>query len=201
LKRLAEQYNGRVQFLDVLVRQAHPGGEYRPYRSDEEKLASARDYKRDEQIPWPVLVDDLAGRVHTTYGTMSDPVYLIDAGGHVAFYGMWTYAPKLREAIDDLLAKGGHGIAAGGIDQTPHLAAAFIDGWRGVSRGGIRGLLDYELGVPGSTTLTFLGEQAKPLLAPIALRTTPLPRTAYLGLAVGLLGLAVIGARRLRNET
>ena len=72
-------------------------------------MASARGYKREEGVPWPVLVDDLAGTVHQAYGGMSDPVYLIGAAARVAFYGMWTHPPKLKEAIDELLARGGRG--------------------------------------------------------------------------------------------
>lgn len=188
-----------MQFVDVFIRQAHPGGSYGAYQSDEQKMASARQYKRDEGIPWPVLVDDLAGTVHQSYGSMSDPVYLIDVAGRVSFYGMWTDAATLRQAIDELLAQGGRGVAASGIDQRPHLVASFFDGWRGVSRGGIGGILDYELGVPGGATLTFLGEQAKPLLGPLALRTTPLPMAAKLGLGAGLVAGALLGVRWLRR--
>lgn len=197
MTELAEQYGDRVAFLDVFIRQAHPGGAYGPYRTYEEKMASARAYKRDERISWPVLVDDLSGTVHTAYGGMSDPVYLVDAAGRVAFYGMWTSAATLNEAIDELLAQGGRGTSvAGGIDRTPHIVGSFVDGWRGVSRGGVGGLLDYELGVPGSATLTFLGEQAKPLLAPLVLRTTPLPTAAKLALGCAVIAAVALGVRR-----
>ena len=182
-----------------MVRQAHPGGSYGPYQTYAQKLASARAYKRDEGIPWPVLVDDLAGTVHATYGSMSDPVYLIDAAGRVALYGMWTNATKLRQAIDELLAQGGRGVVAGGIDRVPHIVASFVDGWRGLSRGGIGAVLDYELGVPGSGTLTLLGNLGKPLLAPLTLRTTPLPTAAKLGLGAGLAAGFVLALKSLRR--
>ena len=68
----------------MLVRQAHPGPRVPPYRSLEQKLQDAHSYQRDEGIPWPVLVDDLAGTVHQVYGRLADPTYLIDADGRVA---------------------------------------------------------------------------------------------------------------------
>ena len=145
-----------------------------------------------------MLVDDLAGSVHQPYGGMADSLYLIDADGRVAFYGMWGHAPSLDTAIADLLAQGGRGIPPrGGLDRMPHLFASFVDGWRGLSRGGVGGVLDYELGVPGGATLTALGSLAKPVLAPLALRSTPLPAPAKLALIGGVAGVgALVVARR-----
>lgn len=132
---------------------------------------------------------------------MADPTYLIDAEGRVSFYGMWTHPPTLQQAIDRLLAQGGQGTPVhGGIDRIPHLLASFVDGWRGIMRGGWRGALDYEIGVPGSATLTFLGNQAKPLLAPVALRATPLPRAARLALGGVLATSAAAGVWWLRRR-
>jgi thiol-disulfide isomerase/thioredoxin len=63
LKELHRQYGAIVQFVDVFVRQAHPGGRHGPYRSMSEKIREAKDYRREESIPWPVVVDDLNGTV------------------------------------------------------------------------------------------------------------------------------------------
>lgn len=165
-----------MQFVDILIRQAHPGELRGPYRNYQEKLEEAREYKRDEGIEWPVLVDDYQGTVHRTYSReMADPSFLIDSEGRVAFYCMWTHAPSLKRAIDELLERDGRGApVAGGIDRKPHLLASFVDGYRGISRGGKRGVREYITGGLGAGILTFLGSKAKPVLAPIALRATPL---------------------------
>ena len=196
-----------MQFVDIFIRQAHPGELRGPYQSYEEKLEEAREYKREEGIDWPVLVDDYAGTVHRTYSReMADPVFLIDSDGRVAFYGMWTHPPTLKRAIDELLAQGGRGVVAGGIDRMPHLFASFVDGYHGPRRGGRRAVLEYDLAGLGAGTLSFLGNKAKPLLAPLALRATPLPTTARVALATGglMAGLAasaalVIGLLRRRD--
>jgi len=121
-----------------------------------------------------VLVDDYEGTVHRTYSReMADPAFVIDADGRVAFYGMWTHVPTLKRAVDQLLAQDGRGTVAGGIDQKPHLLASFVDGYRGPRRGGRRAVLEYDLGGGGAGTLSFLGNKAKRLLAPIALRASP----------------------------
>ena len=175
-----------MHFVDVFIRQAHPGELRGPYQSYEEKLAEAREYKREEGIEWPVLVDDYAGTVHRTYSReMADPVFLIDSEGCVAFYGMWTHPPTLKRAIDELLAQGDRGVVAGGIDRIPHLFASFVDGYPGPRRGGRRAVLEYDLAGLGAGTLSFLGNKAKPLLAPLALRATPLPTAVRVALATG----------------
>jgi len=201
MKRLFAQYGQHVQFVDLVVRQAHPGEMRGPYRRYDQKLADAREYQRAEAIPWPVLVDDLAGTTHTAYGGMSDPIYLIDASGRVAFYNMWAHAPSLQTAIDELLARRGHGApVGGGIDRVPHLAASFVNGWHGLRRGGWGAVLDYELGTPGAATLTFLGHLVKPLIAPIALRAAPLPMPSKLALGGGAVAAGMLLAWALRRR-
>jgi hypothetical protein len=190
-----------VSFVDVLVRQEHPGELRGPYRTYEQKAESAREYKRDEEIPWLVVVDDLAGTVHKTYGSNASPLYFIDAAGQVAFYGILPHAPTLKQVIDRLLAQeGGWGTLADGVDRRPHIFASLVDGWRGPKRGGMRAVLDYELAVPGAATLTFLGHILKPLLAPLALRATPLPAPARLALGSGLVGATALGVWLLRRR-
>ncbi len=183
-----------MRFLDVFIHQAHPGEIRHRYTTFDQKLAGAREYKELEEIPWPVLVDDLAGTVHHAYSRgMADPTFLIDANGQVAFYGMWTHAPTLRRAIAELLGNGGRGQALG-LDRTPHLLASFVDGYRGPRRGGRRAVLEYDLGAGGAGTLSFLGNKAKRLLGPLALRSTPLPRRTRVALALGLGALALLVA-------
>jgi hypothetical protein len=144
--------------------------------------------------------------VHKAYsGEMADPVVLLDSEGRVSFYGMWTHAPTLKKAIDELLARGGRGVVGGGIDQIPHLFASFVDGWRGPRRGGRRAVLEYDLGGMGAGSMSFLGNKSKPLLGPLALRADPLPVAAKVALGGGVVasaallaaGLLAVAARRL----
>lgn len=191
-----------MQFLDVMIRQAHPGDGHQRYETYEHKLDEARQYKDAERIGWPVLVDDVAGTVHQTYGSMADPTYLIDADGTVAFYEQWTHPPTLKQALDELLAKGDRGVVHGGIDRMPHLLGSMIGGWHGVSRGGVRGVVEYDLSIPTAGVMTYLGHLAKPVLAPVGLRAEPLPTPAKVGLAIaGLVVVALVGlAGRLARD-
>lgn len=204
MRELYQLYGDQVELIEVLVRQAHPGERHGAYRSIEQKLHDARSYQREEQIPWPILVDDLGCTVQRAYGGLAAAVYLIDAGGAVAFCGTWGQAPALRHALDDLLARGGSGTPAGrGIDRRPHLAAAIVAGRGGPARGGRQALIDLELGFPGANLLMIIGSALRPLLAPLALRTTPIPPKTRAALVTGLIGTCAavaLGMRRIRRH-
>jgi hypothetical protein len=202
MRELHGRYSDRVRFLEVVVRQAHPGERHGAYRLYEDKLRDARAYVAEEGVPWPVLTDDLVGTVQRAYGGLAAAVYLIDSRGIVVFCGTWGQAPALRAAIDELLARGGAGSRAGkGTDRRPHLAGAIVAGQRGPLRGGWQSLVDLELGFPGGNLLMLLGRVARPLLSPLALRTTPLPAKTRVFLATGLVGVGLaIGSSLLRRR-
>ena len=130
---------------------------------------------------------------------MADPTYLIDADGRVSFYNMWTHAPTLFGAIEDLLNKGGRGIVKGGTHRAPHLLATITDGWKGLRKGFPQSAIELELSAPGMASGPFLGYQIRTLLAPLALRGKPLPATVKFGLAVGAGVLITLGANALRR--
>ncbi len=156
-------------------------------------------YKREDGIPHPVLVDDLRGTTHRVYGGLADPTYLIDRDGRVAFYNMWTHAPTLHAAIEELMNQDGRGIVKGGTERAPHLLASMTDGWRGLRRGLPQSFIDLELSMPGAASGPWLGFQLRPLLAPLALRGKPLPASVKFGLALGTGILIALGANALRR--
>jgi NAD(P)H dehydrogenase (quinone) len=174
MRELHRRYGDRLQFLDIVVRQAHPGERSGAYSSFAEKLADARRYQQAEEISWRVAVDDLDGIVQRAYGGMSASIYLLDAEGRVAFYSLWGAAPSVTTAIEDLLARGGVGAPAGsGIDAVPHLGAALVAGQGGPARGGLRSFADLELGFPGVLALMGVGWLLRPVLAPVVQRISP----------------------------
>lgn len=182
-----------MRFVDVLTRQAHPGPGVAPYASDADKRADGVRHARENAIPWTVAVDDHAGTVHQAYGALTDPTYLVDADGRIAFYVMWTHAPTLHRAAAALAAQGDRGVVLGGIDHAPHLLAMVAFGWPAIRRGLPQSAVDLELALPGSATLLWLGHRARGALAPVAARSRPLPALAQVGLALGaglLLALA-----------
>jgi hypothetical protein len=196
---LHANFGDRLHFVAVLIRQAHPGPSVYPYRSFDEKFRDAYRYRQYKEIPWPVLVDDLEGSVHQVYSCLADPTYVIDTDGRVAFYNMWTYAPALYDAIQQLLEQGGRGVVKGGIDHLIYPLPAMTDGWRGIRLGLPQSYLDMETAAPGSALLLWLGYRLRPLLAPLALRAKPLPQSIRMAMTLGLTALLGAGLWRMRK--
>jgi hypothetical protein len=107
---------------------------------------------------------------------LSDPSYLIDTQGRVAFHNLWTHAPALHEAIEALMRQDGLYVMRGGIDKTVHLLAAVANGWPALQRGLPQSFADMEKAAPGSARAVRLGYAARRVLAPLALRSKPLPK-------------------------
>jgi hypothetical protein len=196
MKQLFARWSDQVHFLDVVIRQAHPGPDVPPYRTFEEKWQDAVRYRNEEGIPFPVLVDDLEGTVHQTYGGLADPTYLIDADGRVACYTMWTYVPTLHQALHELERQGWSGVVDDGINPLPHMLPALTTGWRGLRRGLPNSLIDMETAAPGSGVGVMAGYAFRPLLAPFTQRFTPLPTAVKVGLVAAGVGLACLALRR-----
>jgi hypothetical protein len=74
-----------------------------------------------------------------------------------------------------------------------------VDGWRGIRRGGRRAWLEYDLGGLGAGTLSLLGNKARPLLAPLALRAAPLPVGARVALGGGLVAASALAVGLIRR--
>ena len=196
LKRLHAHWGDRVHFVDVLVRQAHPGPSEPAYASDEQKVADAERYRRSEQIPWPVVVDDVEGTVHRSYGGSANSSYLIGTDGRVSFCAPVTGAHRLHRALEELMAGSGRRVVSGGIDLVPHLLTTFTEGWRALERGRPQSTDDLSRALPGSVALLLLGRAMRPVLAPWALGARPLPgRTRAVLLSLGTAALLSLRCR------
>lgn len=191
LRRVQARWGHRVHFVDVLVRQAHPGPSEPAYASEGQKMADAARYQRTEHIPWPVVVDDVEGTVHRAYGGLANPSYLIGTDGRVSFYAPVTGAARLHRALEELVAGGGRGVVSGGIDLVPHLLTTFIEGWRALERGQPQSTDDLSQALPGSVGLLLVGRALRPLPAPCALRARPLPSTTRAAL-LGVMAMALV---------
>lgn len=180
----------------MLTRQAHPGPGVAPYASEEDKRRDAVRHVEENGIPWTVAVDDHAGTVHQAYGALTDPTFLVDVDGRIAYYNMWTHAPTLWRAVQALRAQDGRGAVLGGIDHAPHLLAMLAYGWPAIARGLPQSAIDLEMAMPLSSAAIWLGHQARPLLAPVAGRARPLPPLATVGVALGVGVLLALAAGR-----
>jgi Iodothyronine deiodinase len=94
---MARRYRGRVDFLAVYIREAHPEDGwvlpenrrsgvrlYEP-RSDEEREAVAAACAAGLRLDMPMVVDRLDNAVASAYGGWPDRLYLVRPDGRIAY--------------------------------------------------------------------------------------------------------------------
>ena len=103
MEQLAKDFEGRAHFPFMYVREAHPGELYGAHQSIEQKFAHAKAF-REYGVKRQILVDSLYGRVHRTYGGVSNMTYILDPTGHIAFRAEWTVAEDIRSVLEEVIA-------------------------------------------------------------------------------------------------
>ena len=96
---MAAKYKGKVEFLLVYIREAHPT-DGRPAAANERdgiRMAAARDYGQKEEyatscvrnlgIRFPAVVDGMDAKVEMDYMGWPDRLYLVGKDGRVAWKG------------------------------------------------------------------------------------------------------------------
>lgn len=187
---LYEDFSGDdVQFLFVYVREAHPGEKRSAHESYEDKVDAAEQFRDDEEVEFPIVVDDLNGKIHRKYGTLPNSTYIIDKEGRVAFRALWTRPRVIAEALEELLEHqeengNEHVVVMGGEDTKPPVSRALLHTHRALERGGRMAVERFqdEMGLPGRAMAT-----ASRVVEPVALN----PGKAFL--AAGLAGGVIVG--------
>lgn len=99
LHDLWRQYRDRVEFIVVYIAEMHPtdGWEVTDNRDDGIAYAQPTNLTEREQVATacalnlaieiPVVIDEMDNRVADAYGGLPDRLYLIGAGGTVAYQG------------------------------------------------------------------------------------------------------------------
>lgn len=164
LKELYAEFGDRVRFVTMYVREAHPGERVSQPKSFEEKMRHARAYAHRDEIPWPVVVDDLDGSVHRRLGRLPDVAYVVDESGTVAARTLWSNDRSgLRSALGAVLA--------GRKPPTPRRNATVAPMLRGM------GVMHEVLGAAGPSAERDMMMTAPPVygLARVAAVFRPLP--------------------------
>ncbi len=200
LNELYEDFGDEVEFLFVYVREAHPGEEIGPHQDMREKLRAAEQFREEEDVDIPIIVDDLNGRIHKKYGKAPNPTYLIDRSGRISFRMLNTNATVLGAAIEELIERQGdrgadHVVVHGGEYHGIPKASALLHTHRALRRGGKKSVDDFkhEMGWPGRVALTG-SRVAEPVIE------HPLATLAMLGATAGVIALGIWGGLALRNR-
>ncbi|MEM9621902.1 MAG: deiodinase-like protein [Pseudomonadota bacterium] len=103
MNALRRRYEGEadVVFLVLYVREAHPGKRIGRHMNFAQKLSLARRF--DHYVPEEtrtILIDDLSGTAHRTYGSMPNMAYVISPDFRILFRSDWTNI----EVIENILA-------------------------------------------------------------------------------------------------
>jgi hypothetical protein len=121
LHELQTRYAGRVDFLVVYIREAHPeegwvinhnrdqGIRISDPTTDDARHKVASECALRLQIKMPVVVDAVDDSIASAYGALPDRLYLIGSGGRIAFQGdpgPWGFDPSaLETAIEKELGE------------------------------------------------------------------------------------------------
>jgi peroxiredoxin len=201
LRSLASEFSGSdVEFLFLYVREAHPGADLPPHHSLDDKRRAAQLLREQEQIEFPILIDELGGEVHRKYGALPNASFLIDKSGRIAYRSLASHGPSLGAALEELLERQKeegieHAIVHGGEDAIAPPLKTFLNAYRAIERGGYDAVMNFrgELGIPGRVVLRG-GRMAKPIAEHPAITIT-----AAIGI-VGAIGVGYWAGHELRKR-
>jgi hypothetical protein len=90
VKKLYDELGGRIDFIMLQVREAHPG-EYVPQpETMEEKLKHAQALKDFYDIQWTVAADNIDGDLHRALDPKPNSTFLADGDGTILFRSIWA---------------------------------------------------------------------------------------------------------------
>jgi len=116
METLARKYRGRVDFLFVYCREAHPDGDPRVKtrtkknepikqpKSIEERKRIARQFCADMKMSRRILVDGFTDSVQRKYGGRPNPTIVLDVDGKIALNMAWTNGKRLEAFLTPFLA-------------------------------------------------------------------------------------------------
>jgi hypothetical protein len=96
---MKKRYEGRVEFLAVYVREAHPTDGWRMQDNDRRGISIRQPRSKDErelvatrccsalEVSMPLVVDEIDDRVGNAYSGMPDRLYIVGKNGRVVYKG------------------------------------------------------------------------------------------------------------------
>jgi hypothetical protein len=118
---LYERFRDRVAFVFVYIAEAHPVDEWqmqsnedegvlvRHHRTLDERFAAAREGAARLGLQLPLLVDDMDDAVSNAFAAWPERIYVVSAGGIVAYVGApgpWGFDPDAAgEALAEVVSR------------------------------------------------------------------------------------------------
>jgi len=105
MNQLHNDFNRRdVNFYLVYVKESHPGEHYPHHTSLEQKLSHARDFRKLENVKFPILVDSLEGTIHRSYGPWPTSLFVIHRDGRLVYRSTIADPNEARQYLEELVA-------------------------------------------------------------------------------------------------
>lgn len=104
MNALAKKMRGKVEFLVLYVREAHPGEKVTAHRTYDQKIERAKMTRQLENENRPIIVDELDGPIHQAYGAWPNTAFVIDEEGFVLLRHKWVDPQALEKALNLMLA-------------------------------------------------------------------------------------------------
>lgn len=96
-KRVADR---AVSSVFIYTREAHPGENYRHHTTMDDKRDRARSLRSEFGTTRRILLDNLEGDAHTTYGLLPNMTWIIARGGMILYKAAWTDVPDVENALE-----------------------------------------------------------------------------------------------------
>ena len=157
----------------------------------EDKARAAMLLRDQEQIDFPILIDELGGEVHRRYGALPNASFIVDKSGRIAYRSLASHSGSLGAALEELLERQKergvhHAVVHGGEDAITPSLKTFLNAYRAIERGGYDAVVNFrgELGIPGRVVLRG-GRMARPITEhPAITITTAVGVLAAIGLGL-----------------
>ncbi|MDC1287415.1 redoxin domain-containing protein [Gammaproteobacteria bacterium] len=92
-----------VSFSILYVREAHPGVNFPAHKSLDEKTACAQQLKFSDEENRNIIIDDIDGTAHASYGGYPNSIFIIDKNRSVVFRSDWNNVSATKAALNSLL--------------------------------------------------------------------------------------------------
>lgn len=100
LRHLHDEFGGRIRFVVVNTREAHPGDVFPQPRSPHEKWVHALELRDHHGFDFEVAVDDIDGRLHRTMSPKPNSAYVLSPAGTILYRAHWANDERgLRGAL------------------------------------------------------------------------------------------------------
>jgi peroxiredoxin len=91
-----------INFSVLYIREAHPGSNLPAHKSINDKISCAKTLSGDGEKRL-ILIDDIAGTAHSSYGSYPNAIFIVNKNGCVVFRSDWNSVSATKAALNKLL--------------------------------------------------------------------------------------------------